>query len=63
MTTEHTEDVVQAVTDALIMGVGVMIVRNTPTRGVVLEHVPVDKYLELSDALQWAHQERGKAKQ
>lgn len=60
---EHPEDMVQAVTDALIMGVGVMVIKNTADRGVVLEHVPVDKYLELSEALQWAYQERGKVKQ
>ena len=51
-----------ATMDALIMGVGVVIIKNTE-RGFVTEHVPPHKYLEFSDALRHIHEQRNKEMQ
>lgn len=48
-----------ATMDALMSGVGVLVIKNTE-RGFITEHVPPHKYLEFSDALRTMNEQRNK---
>lgn len=51
-----------ATMDALVHGMGVVLIKNTE-KGFLTEHVPPHKYLEFADALKWVDQERKKEMQ
>lgn len=44
----------KAVMDAVMFGMGVMVVRNDPKDGLVFEYVPRENYTEFIEALQWS---------
>lgn len=54
------DPVVKASIDTLMYGVGVMVMQFEQPGGMVIRHVPVEQYLELSKALCWAHENKGK---
>ena len=53
-TAEAADNCVQ---DAIMYGMGVMIMRMDQKLGLVFQHVPRDKYTEFIEALQWQRDE------
>lgn len=51
------ETTAKAVEDAIFFGVGVVVVRNHPERGIEFAHVARDQYEPLIEALRWQQNE------
>ena len=50
----------RAVMDALMFGIGVVVVRNDQREGLVFEYVPRENYGEFVEALRWSVNEGAK---